>query len=93
MDRDAYVGDAQTQAAVERKFEIIGETLNRLHQSHPELAERVPGFRRIIDFRNLLIHGCASVQSDRVRDYVENHLPGLRRVVEGLLAEATARGE
>ena len=48
MDGDAYAGDALTQAAVERKFEIIGEALNRLHQSHPELAERIPRFRRFI---------------------------------------------
>ena len=41
MTGDAYAGDALTQAAVERKFEIIGEALNRLHQSHPDLGERI----------------------------------------------------
>ena len=87
MDGDAYAGDALTQAAVERKFEIVGEALNRLHQSHPELAERIPRLRRTIDFRNLLIHGYASVRPERVWDYAENHLPELRRIVQALLAE------
>ena len=45
MDRETYVGDARTQAAVERKFEIIGEALNRLHQTHPEVAARIPPLR------------------------------------------------
>ena len=35
----------QTQAAVERKFEIIGEAINQLHKTHPELAERIPRLR------------------------------------------------
>ena len=87
MTGDAYAGDALTQAAVERKFEIIGEALNRLHQSHPNLAERIPRLRRIIDFRNLLIHGYASVRPERVWDYVQSHLPQLRRIVRELLAE------
>ena len=87
MDGAAYARDTLTQAAVERKFEIIGEALNRLHQTHPELAERIPRLRRIIDFRNLLIHGYASVRPERVWDYAENHLPQLRRIVKALLAE------
>ena len=87
MDGVAYAGDARTQAAVERKFEIIGEALNRLHQARPDLAERIPRHRRIIDFRNLLIHGYASVLPERVWDYAENHLPELRRIVQALLAE------
>lgn len=54
MDSAAYVADVQTQAAVERKFEIIGEAMNQLHQTHPELAERIPRLRQIVDFRNLI---------------------------------------
>ena len=87
MDSGAYASDALTQAAVERKFEIIGEALNRLQKTHPDLAERIPRLRRIINFRNLLIHGYASVMPERVWDYAENHLPQLRQIVEVLLAE------
>ena len=87
MKRDAYLGDERTQAAVERKFEIIGEALNRLHSDRPELAKRVPQLRRIVDFRNLLIHGYATVIPDRVWDYAQSDLPELRNVVQILLAE------
>ena len=91
MDVGAYAGSALTQAAVERKFEVIGEALNRLLQARPDLAERIPRHRRIIDFRNLLIHGYASVLPERVWDYAENHLPQLRRIVQALLAELARR--
>lgn len=43
MNRETYVDDARTQAAIERKFAIIGEALNRLHQTCPEIAERTDG--------------------------------------------------
>ena len=87
MGRETYVGDARTQAAVERKFEIIGEALNRLHQTHPEIADRIPPLREVVGFRNLLIHGYATVIPERVWDYAENDLPELRRMVQALLAE------
>ncbi|MCY3731738.1 MAG: DUF86 domain-containing protein [Rhodospirillaceae bacterium] len=87
MDLEAYVTDARTQAAVERKFEIIGEALNRLQQSHPEIADRIPALREVVGFRNLLIHGYAVVIPDRVWDYAQNDLPGLREIVHALLAE------
>ena len=57
MDVGAYAGSALTQAAVERKFEIIGEALNRLQRTHPDLAERIPRHRRIKDFRNAPYQG------------------------------------
>ena len=87
MDRETYAGDALTQAAVERKFEITGEALNRLRQIYPEIAQRIPPLREVVDFRNLLIHGYAVVIPDRVWDYAENDLPELRRIVQALLAE------
>jgi len=66
MSRETYLTDERTQAAVERKFAIIGEALNRLHQTHPEIAARIPSLREIVSFRNLVIHGYAPVIPDRV---------------------------
>lgn len=87
FDRNDYIGDDEKQAAVERKFEIIGEALNRLHDVEPELSQRIPQLRRIIDFRNLLSHGYDRVMPERVWTYAKNNLPELRRIVQSLIAE------
>ncbi len=79
-----YLRNALTQAAVVCKFEIIGEALNPLDSIYPELTEKISGFYRIIDFRNLLIHCYSSVNAECVWDYAENHLPGLRHIVQEL---------
>lgn len=87
FDRIAYTGDDEKQAAVERKFEIIGEALNRLHDIDPELSQRIPQLRRIIDFRNLLSHGYDRVMPERVWTYATNNLPELRRIVQALITK------
>jgi len=43
---DDYLADDMLRAAVERRFEIIGEALSRLAKASPELAERIPHFAR-----------------------------------------------
>ena len=87
MDTVAYKVDARTQAAVERKFEIIGEAVNRLQKLHPGLADRIPEVRKIVAFRNVLAHGYDHVVPELVWDYAQNHLPKLRRIVSKLLLE------
>ena len=51
---------------MERKFEIVGEALAQLSKLAPDLAGRVPHLKRIIGFRNALIHGYASVDNAQV---------------------------
>ena len=87
MDYVTYADDNRTQAAVERKFEIIGEALNHLSQTSPEIAERIPELREVVSFRNLLIHGYAIVNPNRVWDHAMHDLPKLYQVVQMLLAE------
>lgn len=60
------------RSAVERQFEIIGEALSQLARADPTLAERVPDLRRIIGFRNVLIHGYDRVDAAAVWRVVED---------------------
>lgn len=80
-----YARDAMLRAAVEREFEIIGEALARLAKLDERLASRIGDYRRIVAFRNILIHGYAEVDDRLVWDVVETKLPVLRREVALLL--------
>lgn len=80
-----YEHDAMLCAAVERKFEIIGEALAQLARIDEPLAARISEYRRIIAFRNILIHGYAEVDDGLVWDVIETKLPVLRQEIKSLL--------
>ena len=84
----AYQADELLRSAVERQFEIIGEALSRLRTVDAETAASVPDSARIVAFRNLLIHGYATVDDRIVWGVVEGSLPRLREVLKRPLAEA-----
>ena len=71
-------------------YELIGEAVSRLARLDPELAGRIPEHRRVIAFRNILIHGYAQVDDRLVWDVVQSQLPALRDTVAALLAEQTS---
>lgn len=87
MDSNTYVANEMAQAAVERKFEIIGEALNQLSRLDPVLAARIPGLPQIVAFRNLLIHGYATVNVGTVWNVMQDALPPLVAAVQALLDE------
>ena len=84
---DGYQADAMLRAAVERQFEIIGEAMNRLARTDEPSAARIDGHRRIIAFRNILIHGYADVDDRLVWDIVETSLPKLVEDIEALIRD------
>jgi len=83
-----YMEDPLLRAAVERKFEIIGEALVRLSKSDASVVERITEYKRIIAFRNVLIHGYNNVDDLLVWGVVESKLAALRRDVATLLSES-----
>lgn len=85
--REDYLTDDQLQASVERKFEIIGEALNRLRHLDSEMVEEIEDCRKMIAFRNTLIHGYSSVDNQIVWDIVNTHLPRLHKTIQKLLSQ------
>jgi uncharacterized protein with HEPN domain len=88
LDAETYAATEVIHSAVERKFEIIGEAFSQLLKLDPLLARHIPDIRNIIAFRNVLIHGYATVQHDRVWRIIAESLPSLRAAVTALLNEA-----
>jgi len=82
-----YEANAMLRSAVERQFEIIGEALAQLTRLDEPLAAKIEDYRRIIAFRNILIHGYAVVDDRLVWDIVQSKLPVLRQDVASLLEE------
>lgn len=82
-----YAADDLLKSAVERQFEIIGEALNKLSKVAPEVASSIPDLPRIVAFRNILIHGYATVDDALVWQLLIEKLPALQDVLQALLDE------
>ena len=64
---------------------IIGEALKRLNQAAPQAAAQITDQRRVMAFRNILVHGYDVVDDAIVWDVVRVDLPRLLREVTALL--------
>ena len=80
-----YAADDLLRAAVERKFEIVGEALHGLLKRDPGLSSAITDSKKIIGFRNVLIHGYAIIKNDLVWETVQTKLPILSAEVDRLL--------
>jgi uncharacterized protein with HEPN domain len=82
---DQYCSDEMLRSAVERQFEIIGEALSKLVAIDDSYLNRISDCRKIIAFRNRLIHGYGFIADKVVWGVIENGLPGLHKEVEEIL--------
>lgn len=82
-DLPTFRADRVLQLAVERQFEIIGEALCRLERLDAvNLAVKIPEYRKIIGFRNILAHGYDTIDDAAMWDFVVNRVPELLDKVE-----------
>lgn len=86
-DLEQYSNDRLLKAGIERKFEIIGEALNRIKGSGDEILEEITDYRSIISFRNILAHGYDTVEDKVVWGIIESDLDLLIEDIETLLVK------
>jgi uncharacterized protein with HEPN domain len=81
---DDYATDEVLRWAVERQFGVIGDALRQVERIDPVLAGQITGLRRIVDFRNVLIHDYATIFDEAVWQIIRQHLPSLLTEVKRL---------
>ena len=90
--RDDYGRDLLLRSGVERQLQIVGEALNQFAKHDPAAASEIPDLSAIVGFRNVLVHGYAQVNDDRVWDIVGQSLPVLLARLETLLRRKQGEG-
>lgn len=82
-----YASDELIRSGVERKFEVIGEALNRIKRDAPEVLGSIRNVRDIVSFRNILIHGYDAIDDRFVWGIIQEELDQLLADVSSLLED------
>jgi uncharacterized protein with HEPN domain len=78
-DFNTYLSDLKTQSAVERQLGIIGEAVGKYERIFPESP--LKNGRKIVGFRNRLIHSYDAIDQSIVWAILKNHLHPLKEEV------------
>lgn len=87
LDEASYLAQPLVRDAVERKLITMGEALSQLAKISSGHASRIPDWRKIVAFRNILVHGYRILDHKEVFRIVRVELPVSRDAVAALLAE------
>jgi uncharacterized protein with HEPN domain len=82
---DAFVEDDMVRSAVERQLQIVGEALAQLAKVDAQSAAKLRDLPRIIAFRNILVHGYASIDYETIWRLIQEKLPELLASLTALL--------
>lgn len=78
-----FCNDTLFRRGVERNIEIMGEAMNQALKINPNLP--VTSARKVVDTRNFVIHAYDSLKPDILWAIVINHMPLLKKEIEGIL--------
>lgn len=86
MSLTDFLGDAKTQAAVERELITIGEPANRLtaqfRAEHPEVP-----WKRLSQIRKFYVHGYERLKPEDVWGTAKRFVPRVARMITPLIPE------
>ncbi len=84
FNREMFHKVPVVQAAVERKFEILGEALAQCRHHYPDQVKQLGDVQGVIDFQNYLAHRYSSVSEDIVWDILQHDLPPLLKAAKAI---------
>lgn len=90
MDLSNYESNELVRSAVERQFTVIGEAMRQMEQHYPDFLHGILEARRIVDFRNFLVHQYANVDDEEVWSAAKSKLPDFQHQVQLLIDEQTS---
>jgi uncharacterized protein with HEPN domain len=82
-----FVSDGLLQAAVERKFSIIGEVFAQMETHYPGQRQRIEDVTHIVVFRNRLIHAYSVIDPLLVFSFVQGPMRSLKAQIASWIAE------
>ena len=82
-DFDMYKSNKLLRRGIERELEIIGEAMNRILKIDANF--KITNARKIVDFRNFVIHEYDEVDFTQVWSIIIRDLPNLKLEIKNLL--------
>ncbi len=68
-----------------RQLEIIGEALNKLLEDEKFATHSPKYFRRVVNFRNNIVHGYFGIDTDEVWNVITVHLDSLQNDIKNII--------
>ena len=83
--KDDFFNDFQLRFAIERQLEIIGEAANHLSDDTKNQNNNIE-WRKIVAFRNFLIHEYFGVDLELIWGITQNNLTDLKATIKKIIA-------